>query len=174
MLLNYLKISLRLLTRNPFFTCINVVGLAIGFASFYALWEYSIAELRSDQYHHDSERIARIGANWNWTDDGGKTWGHLTFGFAKSSVLPAVREEFSEVESTLRLLNQQNFIPALVNHDKKIVISFADQNGQQRAFKEEKIAYADSNLFNFFTIPLVYGKPVSIVVVNNSPPAGYP
>ena len=163
MLLNYLKLSLRLLARNPFFTGINVVGLAIGFASFYALWEYSIAELKSDQYHRDSERIARIGANWNWTDDGGKTWGHLTFGFAKSSVLPAAKEEFSEVEATLRLLNQENFIPALVSHDNTIVISFADQNGHQRAFKEEKIAYADSNLFNFFTIPLVYGQPEHVL-----------
>ena len=159
MFFNYLKISLRLLARNPFFAFINVVGLAIGFASFYALWEYSIAELKSDQYHQDSERIARVGANWNWTEDGGKTWGHLTFGFAKSSVLPAAKEEFPEVESTLRLLNQENFIPALVNHDKTIVISFADQYEEQRAFKEEKIAYADSNLFNFFTIPLVYGQP---------------
>ena len=53
MLLNYLKLSFRLMIRNPFFTFINVVGLAIGFASFYALWEYSIAELKSDQYHKD-------------------------------------------------------------------------------------------------------------------------
>jgi putative ABC transport system permease protein len=53
MLLNYLKLSLRLLARNPFFACINVIGLAIGFASFYALWEYAISELKSDQYHQD-------------------------------------------------------------------------------------------------------------------------
>ena len=163
MLLNYLRLSFRLLARNPFFTGINVIGLAIGFASFYALWEYSIAELKSDQYHEDSERIARVGAHWNWTDDGGKTWGHLTFGFAKSSILPVVKDEFPEVESTLRLLNQENFTRSLVNHEKAIVISFADQSGQKRVFKEEKIAYADSNLFNFFTIPLVYGQPEQVL-----------
>jgi len=33
MLLNYLKFSLRLVTRNPFFTLINVTGLSVGFAT---------------------------------------------------------------------------------------------------------------------------------------------
>ena len=30
--------------------------------------------------------------------------------------------------------------------------------GQARIFKEENVAYADSNLFNFFSIPLIYGE----------------
>jgi putative ABC transport system permease protein len=104
MLLNYLKLSLRLLARNPFFTGINVIGLAIGFASFYALWEYAITELRSDQYHKDYDRIARIGVNWQWTDDGGKTWGNLIGGFSFPSLLPRVSEDYPEVQSTLRIL----------------------------------------------------------------------
>ena len=37
MLLNYLELSLRLLARNPYFTIINVVGLAIDFAVFFIL-----------------------------------------------------------------------------------------------------------------------------------------
>ena len=167
MILNYLKLSLRLLARNPFFTFINVIGLAIGFASFYALWEHARAELKSDQYHKDSERIARIGMNWNWTDDDGKSWGHLTFGFAKSSLLPAVKEDFPEVESTVRILHQESFGTDLVNHGNAIVISFSDRTGQPRAFKEEKIAYADSNLFSFFSIPLIYGQQEKVLTQAN-------
>ena len=111
MLLNYLKLSIRLLVRNPFLTFINLAGLAIGFSSFYALWEYAATELRSDQYHQDAERIARIGINWNWTEDGGKTWGHNTVGFGKPSLLTAVKEDFPEVENTVRILSQQAFSP---------------------------------------------------------------
>ena len=48
MLLNYLKLSFRLLARNPLFTGINIVGLAIGVASFYALWEHATTELKPD------------------------------------------------------------------------------------------------------------------------------
>lgn len=61
MLLNYLKLSIRLMTRNPFFTTINIGGLAIGFASFYILWQYASTELKSDQFHKDPDRIARVG-----------------------------------------------------------------------------------------------------------------
>src|SRR5258705_2140277 len=155
MLLNYLKLSLRLLARNPFFTAVNVVGLAIGFASFYALWEYSTTELKSDQYHKDAERIARICVNMRWSDDQGKTWGSLVVGGAMPSLLPRVSNDYPEVERTLRILTQHLFRPEVVNHGNKIIITIDDQNGQHRIFKEEKVAYADPNLFTFFTIPFV-------------------
>jgi putative ABC transport system permease protein len=167
MLLNYLKLSVRLLARNPFFTAINIVGLAIGFASFYALWEYSTTELKADQYHKDYDRIARIGTNWDWTDDGGKTWGHLVIGGSVSSIFPEVKDDYPEVESTLRILEQPGFVPSLVNHGNKIIITIDDQKAQPRVFKEEKVAYADPNLFTFFTIPLVYGEPEKILSLAN-------
>ena len=44
-----------------------------------------------------------------------------------------------------------------------MVISIADQTGRQQAFKEEKVAYSDSNLFSFFSIPLVYGQPEHVL-----------
>lgn len=163
MLLSYLKLSLRLLARNPFFTFINVIGLAIGFASFYALWEYSTTELKADQYHKDSERIARIGVDWQWTDDGGKTWGSLIVGRAMPSLLPKVSGAYPEVESSLRIVDQSTFEPDLVNHGNKIIITIDDQKGQPRIFKEEKVAYADPNLFTFFTIPLIYGQPDKVL-----------
>jgi putative ABC transport system permease protein len=61
MIYNYLKLSFRLLTRNPFFAFINIIGLAIGFTAFYILWNYSREGLNADHYHHDADRIARIG-----------------------------------------------------------------------------------------------------------------
>ncbi len=158
MLFNYLKLSFRLLTRNPFFAGINVIGLAVGFTSFYVLWQYSTSELKSDQYHRDAERIARIGIQWQWLEQRTNSWGHLIFGFSKTSLLPAAKEDFPEVESTLRILNQRAFNDALVNHEKRIVISVDDRMGQARIFKEENVAYADANLFNFFSIPLIYGE----------------
>ena len=60
MLLNYIKLAFRLLIRNPFFTIINVLGLSVGFASFYILWPYATSELSSDQFHKDHESIARL------------------------------------------------------------------------------------------------------------------
>ena len=69
MLLNYIKFSLRLLARNRFITIINVAGLSIGFATFIMLYPYTAYELTSDQYHQDSDRIARLSGDFKWTDD---------------------------------------------------------------------------------------------------------
>ena len=140
MLINYLKISLRLLARNPFFTTINVIGLAIGFASFYALWEYALTELKSDQYHKDADRIARIGVDWQWTDDGGKTWGSLVSGSVLASLVPRVKEDYPEVQNTLRIFHQPVFGSEAVNHGNKIIITINDQMGQPKIFKEDKVA----------------------------------
>ena len=79
MLLNYLKLTLRLLARNPFFTFINVLGLSVGFSVFLILWQYSQNELQSDRMWKDWERIARVGFHYTWTDDG-KVWDELVAG----------------------------------------------------------------------------------------------
>lgn len=158
MLLNYLKLSFRLMARNPFYTFINVAGLAIGFASFIALWSYSVQELRSNQYHKDYERIARIGGYWRWTDDGGKSWDYVTFGFTKSDLAVRAKDDFPEVEEYTRILTQRFFSPDLVPHDKQVAIAAIKKSGDERKFKEDKLVYADQNLFKMFSIPLVHGN----------------
>ena len=164
MFLNYLRLSLRLLLRNPFFTSINIVGLAIGFASFHTLWEFSTTELKSDQYHTDHERIARIGTYWEWFEESKGTWGHLTFSF--SSFFPRVKDEFPEVESFVRIFQQPDFRPTfrkIVNHGSDLVMSVNNMQNQSRVFRVENAVYADSNLFTFFTIPLIHGQPEKVL-----------
>src|SRR5689334_25267282 len=100
MLLSYLKLTMRLMVRNPFFTFINIVGLSIGLSTFYILSQYTFQELESDQYHKDFERIARIGLLWSWTDDGGKTWGHEMNGNEHAFIIPRINQDFPEVQQT--------------------------------------------------------------------------
>ena len=54
MLVNYIKLSIRLMARNPFFTFIKVSGLAVGLAMFFILWQYTQSELESDQQWKDA------------------------------------------------------------------------------------------------------------------------
>ncbi|MBX2944276.1 MAG: ABC transporter permease [Cyclobacteriaceae bacterium] len=164
MLLNYLKLSLRLMARSPFFTLINILGLGIGLASFIVLWDFSINELRADQYHKDYERIARIGYHWRWTD-AGKNWDHSRVGFSKSDIPLRVKEDFPEVEDYVRLHTQPFFgIPAgLVPNGRKITMSRVGRIQEDRIFREEHVIYADQNLFNFFSIPLVRGNPDNVL-----------
>lgn len=160
MFLNYLKLSLRLLARNPFFTGINVIGLAIGFASFYALWEFSTTELQSDQFHKDYDRIVRVGVNWRWTDDGGKTWGHIAIGPQRTYMADLAKFDQPDIESSVRIMNVSSFSGSTgVDHGNEVLVSISDAQTQQSIFLEKKVAYADRNLFTFFTIPLIYGQP---------------
>ena len=57
MLLNYLKLSIRLLIRNPFFALVNVLGLSISFAVFFVFWQHATYELQNDRFHKHYQRI---------------------------------------------------------------------------------------------------------------------
>jgi putative ABC transport system permease protein len=146
-----------------------VIGLSVGFASFFALWQYATAELKVDQYHTDYDRIGRLGMNWDWTEDDGKTWGHMTFSLTKPSLPPRFQEDYPEVESTLRTLGQPGFFQLdLVPHRERIMIAVDRGDGHEQIFKETGIKYADENFFDFFTIPLVYGHKDKVLSEANS------
>jgi putative ABC transport system permease protein len=57
---NYFKISVRSLARHKMFTAINVVGLAIGLASFLLMFEYIKFEKGYDSFHNDADKIYRV------------------------------------------------------------------------------------------------------------------
>lgn len=59
MLRNYLLTAIRVLKKNPLFSFINILGLAIGLAvsSITYLWVYN--ELSFDEFHKDAHRIFR-------------------------------------------------------------------------------------------------------------------
>lgn len=159
MLLNYFKLAIRLLLRNPFFTIINMAGLAIGFASFFALWQYASSELKVDQFYKDADRIARIGMNWRWTEDGGENWGLMVFGISKSKLPPIIIEDFPEVETFVRVLGSGGFFQTeMVRHDAKTIIAANNEDETDRRFKEDRIAYVDTNFFDFFDVPLFQGE----------------
>ena len=163
MFLNYLKLSLRQLVGNPFFSSINIVGLAIGFAAFYTLWEFSTSELKADQYHKDYDRIARIGLNWRWTDDGGKTWGHIKGG-AQPVYLPGpALIDNPDIEAFVQIMNQPQFTESKIGHGNQVIILIQNSQNQHIVFKEEKAVYACANLFSFFSIPLIYGQPDKVL-----------
>jgi putative ABC transport system permease protein len=173
MLLNYLKLSLRLLARNPFFTFINVIGLSIGFAVFFILWQFSEHELKSDQQWKDWQRIARIGCLWEWSDVG-NSWQSNKVGIMQPPLSAQLTADFPELESYTRILDRTNFSNELTGFGNTIVVSYENSNHAETKILEEKIVMADANLFEFFSIPLLKGdathvlKDVNAVVVSQS------
>lgn len=57
---NYLKVSWRSISKNRFYSAINVFGLALGIGFAYLTFLYVSGELRYDRFHEKADRIYRI------------------------------------------------------------------------------------------------------------------
>ncbi|MBL7856602.1 MAG: ABC transporter permease [Cyclobacteriaceae bacterium] len=167
MLLNYLKLSLRLLTRNPFFTMINVVGLSVGIAVFFILWQFSRHELKSDQQWKDWQRIARIGIFLEWSDDG-KSWDSEIHGITSPPIPVQIAVDFPELESYTRILDRHHFSNELSGLATDIIVSYENSNHAEIKILEEKVVMADVNLFEFFSIPLLKGDAAHVLKEGNA------
>ena len=167
MLLNYFKLALRLMARNPFSTCINVTGLAVGFATFLLLWPYAANELKSDQYHPDANRIVRLGVDLKWTDDN-QNWNGFLGAFNFWGVAHAAGSTFPKVESITRLVPQLNFKSNLHTIDRDFFVSIRSASGNNVIHRETQAIFADTNFFQFFKIPLVEGDAQSVIDAPNT------
>ena len=157
MFLNYLKLSARILMRNPFVTFIHVAGLSIGLATFMMLWPLAEFELKSDQYHKDSERIVRLGVDYKWTDDN-QNWEGFLGAFNWVSVLNEIERTVSQVESTTWLIPQFYFDKKVYGISKKLFVTVLHGSLDKTTFGETGAIIAAPNLFQFFTIPLRAGN----------------
>ena len=158
MLLNYFKLAVRLLIRNPFFTLLNITCLSVGFAVFFILWQHSQNELHSDQFHKDYERIVRTGIIMNSADDVEKTFGCVPAGFSVR-----MEKDFGDFEEAVAIYNQGNFESPIFGHRNDLFISTINDKNEKVRFAENNISYADSNVFNFFSIPLIKGNASSVL-----------
>ncbi len=139
MLTNYLKIALRTLRKKPFYTGINILGLAIGMAACLLISLYVLDELSYDRFHEKADRIYRVTTQ---TDFNGRESGNASTNYHIAEVIGS---EIPEIEQTTRV--QQLW---------KQTIGVNDQ-----LFDEEEAIAADSNFFTFFTFPLVEGDPAT-------------
>lgn len=172
MLLNYLKLSLRLLARNPFFTFINVAGLSVGFAVFFVLWQHSTYELKSDQFHKDHNRIYKAYCDFYFAQ--GDVWTHYIYSTLPPILIKLAKEKNPEVEEVTRLIHQNNFnairwrgpqtdTAGYSEQSTQVIISFYDRGGEKYSFSETKAGFADPNFFQFFSLPLVVGTPRDVL-----------
>lgn len=134
---NYLKITFRNLAKNKLYSFVNIFGLAIGVASFILIALFVIDELTYDSYNTNADRIFRVNAHYKIGDN--------RFNLANSPVPLAqvLADEYPEIQKVVRL-NNKGFI--YVKKDQEFI-------------KEERFFYADSSMFDVFTIEFVSGNP---------------
>jgi putative ABC transport system permease protein len=148
--------ALRQMTRHPFFTFINVVGLSIGFATFLILWPYTQAELNSEKFIKDNRKIFRTLIDVRTVagpETGSKLRGTMQPSFVTSKLF-----DDNLVEAYTRFITQDNFWPSYTPGLKAYLVASPAEKATSEAFKIENSICADQNFFDFFDLPFLLGN----------------
>jgi putative ABC transport system permease protein len=143
MIKNLLTVALRNFKRDKWYSLLNILGLTIGITFSLFLIFYIKDELSYDRYNEKADRIFRISSNIKEPDKDTMRWVSTQFPLG-----PQLKQDYPEVEEAVRF----------VSEDKKMY-----RKGELRIY-EDKIFYADSNVFRVFTYPFLQGDPNTALV----------
>jgi putative ABC transport system permease protein len=137
MIKNYLIIAWRNLWKNKTFSLINISGLAAGLACFILIALYVADELSYDRYNEKADRVYRINSDIIF---GGS---NLHLAVSPDPMGAVLKADYPEVEEFARIF---------ASSGSKLV-----KKGNT-FLTEDRVAHADSTLFQVFTLPAVAGN----------------
>ncbi|HET6253659.1 MAG TPA: ABC transporter permease [Puia sp.] len=139
MLMSYFKIAFRSLWRHKGYSMLNIIGLAVGMAAFFLIFQYVRFEYSYDDFVTKRDRIYRLVSDIKTQD--GETQHNWV---ASSPMAINLKKEYPQIEDVVRLTGQSTLL----------------KRGDV-FFQENKTVFADSGLFNIFDFPLVEGDPAT-------------
>lgn len=146
MIRNFLKIALRNIAKEKFYSFINILGLTIGITAALFVVIYITDEVSYDRFHTKIDRMYRL-----WIS--GKIGGQEFKGtWISPPVAHTFKDEIPEVAEACRLYKMDEI---LLKYEKN-------------AFSENLVYYADSNFFQFFSFKLIQGDPSTVLNEPNS------
>jgi putative ABC transport system permease protein len=143
---NYCRIALRNLWRNKGFSAITIFGLAIGMATCLLITLFVTDELSYDKFNEKANRIFRIDADFYVNGNSFRER------FSPSQLGPVLVQDYPQVEGYVRFFQQGNI---LVRKGTSTLV-------------EHNASFADSSLFDVFTLPLIVGNPKTALTQPNS------
>src|ERR1700733_1427782 len=153
MIKNYFKIALRNLWKHKGYSAINIFGLAIGLATCLLILLYVWDELSYDKYNEKADRIYRVDGDIKF---GGN---HFVLAVAPDPMGSVLKKDFPQVEQYMRFRAYGG-----------LLVKKGSQN-----INEERVIYADSSLFDVFTLPMIQGdsktalvEPKSLVITEST------
>ena len=141
MFYNYLKIALRLLSRNKLISSINILGLALALTGSLMIGIFVHDELSYDRYHENSDHIYRVTRNF-LSPDGSVS---LHLGLIAAPFGPLLKNDFSEIKESGRI--HHCYEPLSIEEDGKFKERMSNENSY----------YAEPSIFKIFSIPVVAG-----------------
>lgn len=140
MIRSYLSVALRTLKRQPGYSAINVVGLAVGVACCLLIVLFVRDEISYDRFNEKADRIVRATLYIPQLD--------REIEVTPTIVGPLFERTFPEVEDMVRVYDVGRF--------RKVTVRTGAESWQESGFM-----YADSSIFSVFTLPFVWGNPAT-------------
>lgn len=145
---NYFKVAMRGFTKHPFFTFLNVMGLAVGIAGALLISLYIYDQLNYNKMFKDAELIYRVNID-------NKTAGEVSkYASVSGPLAQVMREDFSFQQTVTRF---REVDPVLVKKEG------ADINA-----KIDKVTAVDDTFFDMFGLELLAGNKKSALTKPNS------
>jgi putative ABC transport system permease protein len=134
---NYFKTAFRNLVKSKFYTSINIIGLAVGLATCLLIFLYVLDELSYDKFNENADRVYRVNNEIKFGDN-----------YFDLAVAPALQgstmlREIPQVQQYTRLRWYGSFLVKKGNEN----------------IQEGRVGFADSSLFDVFTLPMIAGDP---------------
>jgi putative ABC transport system permease protein len=143
MLKNYLLIAWRNMKKFKAYSALNIFGLAVGLAVFILIMLFVRTELSYDRYHAQAANIYQI----NNESPGGDYLGSNIFVPSPGPMAAALVRDFPEVRAAARIVSNGNVLIKIGNE----------------SFLEKSFFWADSQIFDIFSFPLVRGDQASVL-----------
>ena len=144
MIRSYLLVAWRNLLRNKIFSFINILGLSIGMAVVFMIYQYIQAEQSYDLFHANASRIYRVPIQYS---------GALAAGPSAANhpaVSPAMKAELPEIEEYARMIRASLFFSATT-------FTYESGPGGPITFNEEGVFFADNSFLSMFSFPFLEG-----------------
>jgi putative ABC transport system permease protein len=141
LLSNYFRIGLRKIKRQKIYSLINIAGLAVGLACCAVIILYVTNELSYDSFHKDADRIYRVAVHRI------NIVGEFRFVATPGPLGPELKKSYPQVEQAVRV------VPPYENASHVMVVQ-----GEKRFF-ENRVWFADEDVFQLFHMPFIQGNP---------------
>ncbi|MEQ8908147.1 MAG: FtsX-like permease family protein [Vicingaceae bacterium] len=135
MLKNYFKIILKNISKNKFYSFINIFGLAVGISASTLIALFIVDEISFDSHHEKLDRIYRVTTVMDFN-------GPMDVAVTNMALAPTLRRDYPQVESYARFFGGYQ--------DMEITID-------KTVYSESNIWSTDSCVFDVFTYTFLAG-----------------
>lgn len=135
-----MKITFRYLLKNRRTTSLNVLGLAVGMATFLLITNYVQQENSYDQFYEKSEEVFRVNTLWGFEGD------EERYATTPPPLAEVIRSEIPEVEAVCRVFNWSDF-------------TMRADNDFEKVFRETEVYAVDESFFQVLDYGLLAGDP---------------